>query len=610
MKTGIIIALFSVLALSGCADQSTDVPSGTRIPRTVVYAPDPTPDTPRTMIYATIPPEYLADSAEYFARNGISGVMLGSIAGNQFTDIWQQPTRYTPDVPEGRVVGEENPLLQMCREMNRRCTEAGITHNAVRTVFSGTLPDWYDDAGWAQVIETHRQCAAFARSAGFEGLALDIEYVHEQYNLEYEVYQAPGYNRDGLHDQARRRGYELMSAMLDAFPDMVLWQLPEGVFGYGPLAGDLFAGFISAMSERNATGGYHLSTEGIYYNPSPFAVLEHYREVKHSVEQRLSAPADTALRAWWNCHGSFNLGVYPLGFYREIYDEKLNFLGYGGRAEIFGDSIVGPGADKAGSNYSANDFRRQVGAIRLLNQPFMWIYCHGSVLWRMTPEERAHYRGSGSDILPVADDLDEYFSVMREKRILNDPLYADQFAAVLERGEAPTYPGHAPVWHTIGPFPCRSPQEFMTAYPPEDTVNLSAAYPAYPGYEGESDTLRWRELLPDSTGYIDLKSGVSRKDTVLAYSTAQVTTEEPTLAYVHFGCNDYGAVFVNGRKLYERVEEGTAYIDGDMFAVNLPAGTSRFLVKTGDVGGSGWGFHLRLLNPQGRVIDGVRWSGN
>ena len=600
-----VIAICALLALSGCAEQ--ECASGRLIPRSVQYAPDTTPGTPEMLLYASIPPQYLADSAAYFARNGIQGFMMGGIMGNQESDVWQQPTGYTPDERRASIVGEGNALFDMCVEMNRRCAEVGITKNSVRAVFSGTLADWYDDAAWYQISENFRQCAAFAGQAGFAGVALDIEYVNQQYNLGYEAYQAPGYDREGLHDKARQRGYELMSAMLEAFPGMTLWQLPEGVQGYGPLAADLFAGMVGAMAERNAPGGYHLSTEAMYYTPSPFSILGHYREVTLAVEQALSDPKDARLRTWWAAHGSINIGVYPLGFFRGIYDEHLNFLGYGGRREIFGDSIVGTGADKAGSYYPPEDFRRQIGAIRRFDQPFMWIYCHGSVFWRMTPDEMRRYHGSRSDTMPVAENLDDYFAVIRGNDVLADPLYADQFAAVIDRHEAPSFDGFAPRWRNIGPFPCRNAEEFQQAFPPEEAVDLAVTYMAYPGFERSGSELRWREYDVDSTGYVNLKATVSRQDTVLAYSVAWVEADAPITARMHFGCNDYGAVFVNGQRLYSRLTEGSAYIDGDVFEVCLPAGRSQILVKVGDSGGSGWGFYLRLLGEDGRPMPGVRW---
>ncbi len=598
--------LLSVAAI-GCAEHAP-VPSGTVVPRSVTYADDPTPEDPALLLFAYIPPSYLADNAEYFADAGVRGVMVGRIMDNWRTDVWRQPMTFTPDQPEGRVVGEENPLLQMCRAMNARCDSVGIRYNSVKTSFSGYLPDWYDDAGWAELCENHRQCAIFARDAGFAGISLDIEYVSERYALDFEEYLVPGYNRTDMRAMARRRGSELMAAMLDEFPEMQLWQLPEGVQGYGPLAADLFAGMVGAMSARDASGGYHLSTEGIYYNPSPFDVLKHYSTVKRSVDSTLGALPDGEALAWWNRNGSYNLGMYPLGFYREIVDEKLNFLGYGGRYDIYGDEIVGSYADKAGSNYSPADFRRQVGAVRLLDQPFMWVYCHGSVLWRMTLDEMRRYHGTRSDTMPVADDLDEFLSVLRDRQVLDDPLYADAFASVTERGEAPSYPGFAPTWRHLGPFPCRSGAEFTRQHFPENSVVLDAAYPEFEGFDTPSDSLGWNRADVDSTAYVDLKSLVSRQDTVLAYSTASVRVSGPTTAYLHFGHNDYGAVFVNSEKLYEVVEEGTAYLDGDVFVVNLRAGTTRILVKTGDVGGSGFGFYLRILDADGREIPGLVWG--
>ena len=107
------------------------------------------------------------------------------------------------------------------------------------------------------------------------------------------------------------------------------------------------------------------------------------------------------------------------------------------------------------------------------------------------------------------------------------------------------------------------------------------------------------------------KQGKSDAVEALLRSALPMIQDEPdTTAWfaVRFGRNDYGAVFVNAEKLYELVEEGTAYLDGDVFVVNLPAGRSRILVKTGDVGGSGFGFYLRFLDADGREVPGLAWG--
>ncbi|HNZ39984.1 MAG TPA: hypothetical protein PKN69_10675, partial [Candidatus Latescibacteria bacterium] len=111
--------LFPAVVLFSCAPQPAVLTAGQQppvapVPRTYSYAPDPYPERVKTLVFTTIAPEFLADSAGYFARNGIDGFMVADIMHSWDSDIWKQPTTFTPDEPAGRVVGEGNPLFQIC----------------------------------------------------------------------------------------------------------------------------------------------------------------------------------------------------------------------------------------------------------------------------------------------------------------------------------------------------------------------------------------------------------------------------------------------------------------------------------------------------------------
>ncbi len=139
------------------------------------FVPDPNPDRVKNVMFMTVPPNYLHDHAEFFAKNRIDGIMMNNLVGGWESDIWALPTTYAPDAPKGRVVGPGNPLFQMCKRANERCRALGVSHNSVKIAFSRALPDWFDDAEWTRTAERFRQVAIFARDAGFAGIALDAE---------------------------------------------------------------------------------------------------------------------------------------------------------------------------------------------------------------------------------------------------------------------------------------------------------------------------------------------------------------------------------------------------------------------------------------------------
>ena len=66
-------------------------------------------------------------------------------------------------------------------------------------------------------------------------------------------------------------------------------------------------------------------------------------------------------------------------------------------------------------------------------------------------------------------------------------------------------------------------------------------------------------------------------------------------------------LFVGGREVWRRCEERGAQPDTDVVEIDLPRGGTLILLKIGDVGGSNWGFYLRITDVQGGPAPGVRW---
>lgn len=557
------------------------------------YRTDPEPDRVRTLLFATIPFDYYADRAEYFAGLGVEGAMLAGIMSNWSDDVWA--------LGDGTwIVGGSNPRFQTCKRMNARCREVGITQNSVKVAFYKLLPDWFDDGGWRTLCENFRQCAIFARDAGFAGVAIDIEYIAQMYVLDYEAYQAPDYPRGRLRAQARRRGRELMEAMIGEFPEMVNWHLPEGIYHYGPLAADLFVGMVDALAERDAPGGIHVCTEATYTRTDPVWVVRFC----HWLDGALADACDGKAREYWRRRGTICPGLWPLGYYRDILGPDGKRIGYSGRRETFGDRVVGSYADKS-ENYPPEDFRRQYAAARMVARHSLWVYCHGSVLWQLTEEEKARYGGSASDVLPVAKNLDEYLAVMRGKPIFDSPAFAKVTAAVREGREIDMLAGTGTPrqWWHIGPFPNPEGKGLDTVYPPEQTIDLDASY------ESLSGPLRWQLHALRGDGFVNLRHLVARKDYVLAYSVTWVESPSPQKAFIRFGSDDSGKIWVNGKLVHSIDVVRGATEDEDIVPVELPAGRIPILVKCGNYRGT-WGFYLRITDSAGDEISNLHWAGS
>ena len=117
------------------------------------------------------------------------------------------------------------------------------------------------------------------------------------------------------------------------------------------------------------------------------------------------------------------LGACPLGYARKILDEQGQFLGYGGRREVYGDKLVGAMWDKS-ERYPLEEFRKQIQAITKLSKKYVWVYAHGSTWWALSDEELGKYRTSPHKSMrsieyerqPVVKDLVEYYKVIAASR--------------------------------------------------------------------------------------------------------------------------------------------------------------------------------------------------
>ncbi|MFQ6079874.1 MAG: hypothetical protein ACE5NJ_12185, partial [Thermodesulfobacteriota bacterium] len=517
---------------------------------------------PATIFFATMPFEYLADTSQRWARNGVRGFMLSGIMRNWDSDVWLTGKK--------RITGERNTLLKRVRKMNLACADKGIDCNFIKVAFYSHLPDWFDDEGWTRLCENFRQGSAFARDGLFHGMAIDIEYISEIYDISWKGYRDTDYPVSELREKAKLRGAQMVQAMLDEYPSMEILHLPQGPECYGPLAADLFSGMLSEMARRNSPGGLHLLTEATYLRTNVDWLIRYGQELDEIVEE-IASPSDWP---YWRDRCSISFGLWPLGYYREILDEKENFLGYGGKKERFGDEVVGSYADKS-DNYSAGEFKAQFAAARMLCKRYVWIYCHGSTFWKLTPEEMERYGGHESDALPVVENLNEYIDVLRDRDVINDARIFELTRAVLQgwRVDFLGPMGSPREWTVIGPFDNYKGGGFAAQFPPEKELDLNAVYP---GVDGEA---RWRRLRVSSTGFVDLARHYRPPDFRCAYALSYANVPRVRRVQLLVGSDDGIKIWLGSDLVYQLDAVRGAEPDDDTISVDLPAGKVPVLLK-------------------------------
>jgi hypothetical protein len=539
---------------------------------------------PHTLLFSPITPEYLQDTAAEWKATGFDGFLLAHIFHNWADDIWAVDGDST-------TRGEDDETFKRIKSCNDKCRRQGITENFIKVAFYRHVPLWTDDAAWGKFNENFREAARFARMTGCRGIALDIEYVGEQYDLDWEGYDYQGYTQADLRRAAVKRGRELVQAMLQSYPDMVFLTLPEGINFYGPLATELFVGMMQGMAEANAPGGLHMLTEQSYKMVSTLGLI-HYVQ---NLESRILNNLDEPTTRYWKEKCGISLGGWPLGYYRDILDEKGNRVGYSGRFEKFGDKIVGSYADKS-SNFPPEDFRNQYAGLLLGSKKYCWIYGHGATWWHFTEADVAKYGKASNSTLPVDKQLDAFKAVASEKWTSSDWMKklsqkvkehkTDEFLQMLN---------FVKTFKVIGPFGCKGCNSFSEAFPPEKEIDFSA------DYAGSTSRVRWQDCSVDVSGYLNFHDYLKPTDWVCAYGYCKVIGPKAISAQIRLGSNDTATLWFNGEKILSKNIERSAAPDSDILPVQLKKGENTIMVKVCNTE-LNWGLYLRITDEKGNSL--------
>jgi len=105
------------------------------------------------------------------------------------------------------------------------CTFTRFTDNFVTVGANPGNVDWFDDAGWANLVEHWRIAAWIAKQSGFKGLLFDPEPYRKPYAQFHYAAQA---GRDAhsfaeYHAKARQRGRQVMKAVASEYLDLTIF---------------------------------------------------------------------------------------------------------------------------------------------------------------------------------------------------------------------------------------------------------------------------------------------------------------------------------------------------------------------------------------------------
>ena len=112
-------------------------------------------------------------------------------------------------------------------EAMRSANPTRITNNFIRFQSRPGSVDWFDDAGWEQIVDNFRFAAYAAKESGMKGMLFDPEpYVEGFAQFEYLLQTGFGARDfDAYAAKARERGRETMRAMQAEYPDITILSL-------------------------------------------------------------------------------------------------------------------------------------------------------------------------------------------------------------------------------------------------------------------------------------------------------------------------------------------------------------------------------------------------
>ncbi|NUM56606.1 MAG: hypothetical protein HUU46_23495 [Candidatus Hydrogenedentes bacterium] len=563
----------------------------------LTYGPDTSGQLPKTLLYSVTVDE-LAAEVEDWVEHGYGGFFLTGIAGEWSTDIWG-----VDGAPW--TIGESDATFQKASGAVAKARALGADV-FLTTAFSHPF-EWFNDTAWQRIEHQFRQLAIFARDLGCTGLAIDIEYVWQQYHFVWEGYDYNGYTRAGLVKKIRDRMTNVATAMYDEFPGMVLLTLPESSMSLGS---HIQAAWIEVAARRDAPGGVHLCTEYTYRRPNARFMLGHAWMNTELMHRQLSESAF----AYWQRTGSIAEGIW-----------------------VFGDDPE----DYHGTPPSLAEFRQAFAASLMVGRKYNWIYSHNVRPW---------FLGRDREKYSSAEPLDGYIDVVRKREVISGAQYTATAASLrtlqlrdygpdLGLAIVPTFAGpreelevnlmpadvyqRSPIhrnrdtlfalgfeiyqgkevdardalhtqmdWLFAGPFPNADGEGHEKAYAPE-------VDPA---------KVEWQRFdAPTSQATVNLAGMYQPSDDVCAYALCYLRSDAKRDIQIRLGANDTWKLWLGSKLVADCHDVGRIVYDREILPLGIDQGVTPLLLKVCNQK-KDWGFVLRICDTEGKPIEGLTVS--
>ena len=256
----------------------------------------------------------LRENLAVMERRPFDGVVLGAVG--RIDDKRKCPLRGAFVDRKWQRSWFEQPLADL-----KACRPARFADNFVLVGANPGHVDWFDDAGWSNVVEHWRIAAWLARRGGLKGILFDPE-PYTPPHAQFKHAAQPRRDKHAFNEyfrQARRRGREVLRAVVEEYPDITLFCYfmnsvnataaggadPRRMLaarGYG-----LYPAFIDGwLDVAPATVTFVDGCESAYRYNSAREYLEAHAAIKGRCQQLVS-PAN---RAKYRAQVQVSFGIY------------------------------------------------------------------------------------------------------------------------------------------------------------------------------------------------------------------------------------------------------------------------------------------------------------
>ncbi|MGC8737789.1 MAG: hypothetical protein ACP5UA_03970 [Candidatus Hydrogenedens sp.] len=546
---------------------------------------------PKTILFSASPEQIIKD-AELWKENGVNAFFLDFIAREWSDNIWANDKKPW-------TIGKDDDNFKKAAEANNICKRTG-SETFLKISFDHYL-DWFDDLQWENVLHNFRQFAIFARETGCTGFAIDIEYIGEQYHLNWEGYKYDTYTRKDLINKVKERSADLINTIYNAFPKMVFLTFPEQGLNLGLI---IHLTWIEELAKKNAPGGLHYCIEHTYRMKDPDEVLTYMGGIDQIFLTYLSPRG----KKYWKEKCSIAPGIWPFGYdydkghkagfttaelkqlyalhisaskkYHWIYSHNCYEQLLGRQAELFEDEeplqnfvdILKRKESVLDSSFKEKIDLLQKRDFQLLQQKTNFTY----IPFPVGPDDSPRFQTAPLHNYEYAHD---YFWEIGKKYLQGKEVsFRSLFNPITH-------------WKIAGPFHAENFKEtHEKEFPPETDIN----------------TVDWKSLsIENNKISMDLNKIFGNQEEICVYALCTIDVLQPVSAQIRFGYNDAIKVWlINGKKkdlIFEYFGESSVVPDKTVIPVSFDKGTYNILMKVTN-NKRFWGYILRITDAKGNAL--------